>query len=204
MREEGSNRTMIDDANRDNRGDDPEAVWERRFQRFEERLRRQAVHLSSRMRLRVDVTDLVQEVFLVAVQKLDRQAGERPRPDTVHCLDQYLLDALFQNYRRNHAKCRDIRRERRAEAEENAGSNEPLSPLTSPTGAVVRDERDRIIRDALSLLTEKERVVILLKEWEGLSIAEIAQTMGMSTTAVTSCRSRAYLKLRSILKDLSE
>lgn len=56
------------------------------------------------------------------------------------------------------------------------------------------------LQQALGVLPESQREVIVLRHMVGLSTPEIAQTMGKSATAVYSLEARALLSLRRLLE----
>lgn len=53
-----------------------------------------------------------------------------------------------------------------------------------------------ILRDALSTLTPRQRDIVALTYWDGLSAPEIAELLGMTTSAVWTTVSRAREMLR--------
>jgi len=57
------------------------------------------------------------------------------------------------------------------------------------------DDRDLLLR-ALSALPPRQRAVLVLRYWEGLSDAEIAATMNCAVGTVRSQASRALVRLR--------
>lgn len=63
-------------------------------------------------------------------------------------------------------------------------------------GSAVYDERDAVLA-ALATLTGRQRAVVVLRYYEGLSEAEIAAALGCSAGTVKSAASRAMTKLRS-------
>ncbi|GIH10184.1 hypothetical protein Rhe02_82510 [Rhizocola hellebori] len=64
-----------------------------------------------------------------------------------------------------------------------------------PGGQLAVDERDAVWR-ALNRLTRQQRAVLVLRYFEDLSEAEVAQALGISAGAVKSHASRALTKLR--------
>lgn len=56
-------------------------------------------------------------------------------------------------------------------------------------------DRDELVR-ALSLLTERERAIVVLRYCEDMAERDVAQTLGISTGTVKSTTSRALSKLR--------
>ena len=69
-----------------------------------------------------------------------------------------------------------------------------------PTREIDRNEISVVVREAIQLLGDRQRMAMLLSRFEGMSYQEIADTMGLSTQAVKSLLSRARLKLKTILE----
>ena len=69
----------------------------------------------------------------------------------------------------------------------------------SPETLVHSREIRRLLEEALDLLDEKHRLVFLLRDVEGLSIAETAQALGLSEANVKVRLLRARLQLREHL-----
>lgn len=68
-----------------------------------------------------------------------------------------------------------------------------------PAESVVSIEERRTVREALSDLTVEQQEAMRLREWEGLSYAEIAEKMGASVASVESLLQRGRRRLRSLL-----
>jgi RNA polymerase sigma-70 factor (ECF subfamily) len=66
---------------------------------------------------------------------------------------------------------------------------------------MLKEEKKRIIVDALQRLSPVHRTVIVLREYEDMSYEEIAKTLHISTQAVKSRIFRAREELRKSLKD---
>lgn len=62
-------------------------------------------------------------------------------------------------------------------------------------------EEHREVLAALDTLAPRQREVLVLRYWEGLSEAEIATTLGLSTGTVKSTASRALRALEAILEE---
>lgn len=69
----------------------------------------------------------------------------------------------------------------------------------SPEQLVERDETRRLLDDALAKLDEKHRLVFLLRDVEGLSVAETAGALGLTESNVKMRLLRARLQLREEL-----
>ncbi len=68
-----------------------------------------------------------------------------------------------------------------------------------PTRLVEGEERAQVVRAAVQMLSDRQREALLLCKFEGLSYAEIAEVMDLSTKAVKSLLSRARVNLKDIL-----
>ncbi len=130
--------------------------------------------------------DLVQQVFLhVHRARRDFRQGAPLRP---------WLWAIAANSRREHFR----RKQRRPET--------PLDPEKHREPAVgpeASTATERLVRRALQRLPEHEREVVVLHYYQGLSMAEVAEVVGASRSAVKVRAHRAYGKLRDILGELS-
>jgi RNA polymerase sigma-70 factor (ECF subfamily) len=69
----------------------------------------------------------------------------------------------------------------------------------SPEHLVERNEVRRLLDDALTRLDEKHRLVFLLRDVEGLSVAETAEALELSEANVKVRLLRARLQLREDL-----
>lgn len=69
----------------------------------------------------------------------------------------------------------------------------------SPEQLVTRHETRRLLDEALAKLTEKHRLVFLLRDVEGLSVTETAAALGLSESNVKMRLLRARLQLREEL-----
>lgn len=82
-----------------------------------------------------------------------------------------------------------------------AQSNLRLSPVDSvPPPAVSPPSTRMIVHDALNKLSPRDRELICLKHFEGLSYREIAERLGMTVNNVGVSLSRAETRLRGFLQ----
>ena len=114
--------------------------------------------------------ELVQEAFLRVRERWDRV--EHPAA--------YLRTAVV-NACRNHQRRRFIERRHRVAA---------VSSLDAP------DE----LRDAIAGLAPRQRAAVVLRFYEDLPEAEIAETLGCSVSAVKSLLHRAVQDLRKVIE----
>jgi RNA polymerase sigma-70 factor (ECF subfamily) len=80
-----------------------------------------------------------------------------------------------------------------------------VEPTSMDTEKLVRaEEIDERVRQAVLVLSEKQRVVFLLRHYEGLQLADIAQELGCTVGSVKVHLFRALKKLQKELGDLHE
>jgi RNA polymerase sigma factor (sigma-70 family) len=107
------------------------------------------------------------------------------------------LYAIATNAARDHQ-----RRSRRPEELTEEGE------LPATVAADIPGPRDtgleRTVQRALELLPEGQRVPIMLHRFEGMSFAEIAESMGLTESAVKVRAHRGYARLRELLAELRE
>src|ERR1700722_1539720 len=76
---------------------------------------------------------------------------------------------------------------------------EPRCPAENPENRLVRKEREELLIDAILRLPLLLREVIELRQARGYSTREIAQSLGITASAVKSRLSRARVTLRTLL-----
>lgn len=79
--------------------------------------------------------------------------------------------------------------------------HDPPAPGPGPEEAAVREEERAAVRRALERLPEPFRSTLVLREMEGLSYEEIAQTLDVSIGTVESRIFRARVRLRALLEE---
>lgn len=129
-----------------------------------------------------DAQDAAQEVFMKLHRHMDRIDAGRG-------VESWL-------YRTTMNVCFDhLRRRRPAEPIE----WEP--PVAAPQHLEMeRDQRRRLMHEALASLPEKERAAVILREIEGLETAEVARVLGSSEATVRSQVSMGRARLKRHLE----
>ncbi|HZZ71631.1 MAG TPA: sigma-70 family RNA polymerase sigma factor [Pirellulales bacterium] len=134
-----------------------------------------------------DANDIVQDVFLTALNELPRFRGE--------CQMQTWLTQIAIN------RCRALRRRRllgltilndwraRRLAREEANAEVPL----------VQQERAEQVRQAVRRLPHRDREVIVLHYLEDMAVADLARILGLHKNAVEARLSRARKRLAGLL-----
>jgi RNA polymerase sigma-70 factor (ECF subfamily) len=159
-----------------------DADLEQRRQRFDALFSEHLAGVASYCRWRSDVPsdgqDAVGEVFLVAWRRLDEvPSGEQARPWLYATARRVMANQARANARRSR-----LRERLRAQPVAAADEDDPL------VGRV---------REALAGLGPRDREVLLLAEWEGLTAAEIAAVVQRPAVAVRSRLHRARRRFRT-------
>jgi RNA polymerase sigma-70 factor (ECF subfamily) len=75
------------------------------------------------------------------------------------------------------------------------------NPVADPATDLLQKEREAQVRAAIDDLSEKQKMAVLLKRYEGFTYAEIAATLDVTEKAVKSLLHRAKIALKSKLSD---
>jgi RNA polymerase sigma-70 factor (ECF subfamily) len=173
--------------------------------RHRDRLRKMvAWRLDRRLAARIDPSDVVQEVFLEASRKMDRYLRERPLPffPLLRALTAEQLATLHRRHVR--AQGRSVLREEPGILnlpDESAAelAARLVTSSTSPTKRAIRQEQCERVRKALGWLRDRDREVLVLRNLEQLSVADTAEVLGISTSAVKVRHMRALERLHALL-----
>ena len=96
--------------------------------------------------------------------------------------------------------CLDIVRKRRITTEELTDDRISASPtLPSAEESAVTNERVREILAAIAKLPDDHRMVLILRDMQGLSYEELAEALGLTLGTVKSRLSRARMALKRLL-----
>jgi len=87
---------------------------------------------------------------------------------------------------------------------ENTVEETLVDDTPSPEDLLLAKERSRQITDTLQSLPENQRMVLILKRYDGLSYHEIARVLGCSVSAVESLLVRAKRTLQEKLKSFQK
>jgi RNA polymerase sigma-70 factor (ECF subfamily) len=130
----------------------------------------------SRLRNLQEAQDATQTTFLYVLRALDR--GQRPRSEVAWLL------AIANNVCRSTQRTLYRRNSRTTYAE--------IDELEAAAEAIGAEHEDLIwLRGALERLPENQRKAILLREWQGLSYADMAAELGLTVPAVEALLFRA-------------
>lgn len=163
------------------------------------------VHVDTNLQAKADPSDLVQETFLRAIRNFPQFRGET-EAELIAWLRGILANtgaAMIRRYKATQS--RNIGREQEFERQLNRSSMAlgGLLAARDPTPSQIASRREDVVKlaDALSLLPDNYREVLLLHHLEGLSLAEVAKRMANTIPAIKGLRTRAVVKLRMLLKE---
>jgi RNA polymerase sigma-70 factor (ECF subfamily) len=141
-----------------------------------------------------DAEDVVQETFLSAYRRLDRFESRSSFSTWIYRIA--VNCSLDFSRKRRHEEDRQVTPEPEAP--------DPVLSLPSTNPSADRLMMSAEVREkveaTMSTLSEKERAAFVLRHFEGLSIEEVARTMGLRANAAKNNIFRAVQKLRRALE----
>ncbi|MGH2718553.1 MAG: RNA polymerase sigma factor WhiG [Actinomycetota bacterium] len=75
------------------------------------------------------------------------------------------------------------------------------SGTADPVAAFESEEMKQILLDAINKLPDREKIVVTLYYYEGLTLAEIGQVLGVTESRICQMHTKAVLQLRSRMAD---
>ena len=135
-----------------------------------------------------DAQDLTQEAFIKALQRQDQLKDvEKAAHWLSRIASNTAIDFLRRNGKVNFCEIDSLM--------------EPLSePSESPEQAVIRSEHRAYLEEGLTVLTERERTALLLRDVEGMPAEEVAVQMNCSKATVRSHIANARIKFRRYIE----
>ena len=159
------------------------------MRKYQDRLFNTMVHVCGSQE---DARDIVQEAFVQAFVKLNT----------------FQQNSAFYTWLYRIAFNTAISRKRRkrpqlsVEQSREATGDEPLDPHEGPENRLEQQERVSMVQQGLAALSEEHRVVLVLKEMEGLRYEEIAEMLDVPVWTIRSRLFRARMQLREELKEV--
>jgi RNA polymerase sigma-70 factor (ECF subfamily) len=147
-----------------------------------------------------EALDVVQDAMLKLVRKYAKRSAEE-WPLLFHRILQNTLNDWYRKQKVRHGLLRWF-----GKANEDVEAEDPVEQLPQ-TGSYHPDERlgheraMQTLEKALSDLPMRQQQAFLLRQWEGLDVANTARAMGISEGSVKTHYSRAIHSLRNQLED---
>ena len=179
--------------------DDVPGAFEVLVERYQHRLVGVLTHLIGRVD---EAEDLTQDVFLRIYRA---RKGYKPKAKF-----STWLFTIANNLAMNHLRGRGRNPASAAGmgVESSTGTHSGLRPLEdqalaregTPSAQMRSVELSDVVREALDVLGEDQKLAVLLNKFEDMSYADIAEVMGRSEAAVKSLLARARMHLREQLE----
>jgi RNA polymerase sigma-70 factor (ECF subfamily) len=160
------------------------------------------VRIDPRLRARIDPSDVVQETLVEATRRIRDFLDRRPLPFHL-----WVRQMAFENLirlRRFHvgAGKRAVGREFHLPEDSSVAlGRQVLARGPGPLEGLIDGELAERVRQAVTRLPDTDREVLLMRSFEGLSNHEVAQALGLETSAASQRFGRAVLRLRKLLTD---
>ena len=183
---------------------DPGALGDLLMRDFDRLTRVVKFRMDSRLRGRIDASDVVQEAYVEATARFEEYKRDAKMPFFLW-LRFLTLQKLFELHRRHlNVKARDVSREVALyngplpEATSAVLAAQLIGKLTTPTQAAVRAEMKVQLEDALNSMDAIDREVLALRHFEQLTNAEASRVLGINESAASNRYVRAAKRLRMI------
>ena len=164
--------------------------------RYEQRVFSLALRM---LRQEQDAEDVTQQTFLSALENLNGFRGEASFATWLFRIATHAALKVI----RKHKGLKTVSLEEAAEGADRLDSVPHPEFIAdwrqSPEQLVQKHEIQRLLDEALARLDEKHRLVFLLRDVEGLSVKETAETLGLSEANTKVRLLRARLQLREHL-----
>ena len=178
------------------------------FDRYRSQLTRMvAIRLDPRLNGRLDPSDIVQDVLVEATKRMSTDLSDSP-VEFYPWLRGIAWDRLCRLHRHHvSTQKRSVVREQRLQPDQvDDESMLKLAECIAASGSgpgtqVMREERRRRVREAVTQLPAKDREIIVLRFLEELSIQDAAAVLDISLTAAKSRQLRAIARLQDMLGD---
>lgn len=154
------------------------------------------------LRQRVDPSDIVQEAQLEATRRLGDFLKQRPMGFRVW-LRQITYERLLM-VRRRHADTlrRSVNRETPLPEHPSVSIAEQLCLSgASPSRVLIQGELARRVGEAMERLSDADRELLLMRNFEGLANREVAEALQIDPAAASKRYGRALLRLRTHLAE---
>jgi RNA polymerase sigma-70 factor (ECF subfamily) len=170
------------------------------------RLRRMVkLRLDTRLQGRIDASDVLQEAYLEAAQRLAEYLRNPKMPFFLWL--RFITGQKLLALRRRHigAEARDVGREvslfagAMPEASSACLAAQLMGRVTAPLQAVIRAEMKLRLQNALNEMDSMDREILAMRHFEQLSNAETAEALGISVSGASSRYVRALKRLKEIL-----
>ncbi len=160
------------------------------------------MRIDPQLRSRFDASDVLQETQLEAHERLGEYLERQPMPFRLW-LRKTAQQRLLR-MRREHVEARKRAVDREVPLPQSSSielARRLLRTGTTPSAQLGRRELAQRVRTAMGQLTEADREILLMRNFEGLTIREVASVLDLDPGTVSRLHGRALLRLERILVD---
>jgi RNA polymerase sigma-70 factor (ECF subfamily) len=165
------------------------------------------IKLDRKVRGKLDASDVVQQTLLEAHEAMESFRGDDTAAQAAW-LRQILARNLANAVRDLTRAKRDVRKDRALQMDLDASASQLQGWLaadqSSPSQKLERHDRALRLAEALAQLPEAQRDAVVLRHFQGLPLADIAEQLDCTTAAVTGLLHRGLKNLRKCLTDLED
>jgi RNA polymerase sigma-70 factor (subfamily 1) len=162
------------------------------------------IQIDPRLRSKFGLSDVVQNTLVKAWGDLDRIRGLGP-DGRKRWLRRMLVNTMLDEIEHWRTKGRDVLREQSLEAAAEESSCRLQSWLatedTSPSERLAAEEDKERLLEALSQLPRREREALILQQYHGWKLAQIAEHLECTTNAVAGLQAHGRARLRELLEN---
>jgi RNA polymerase sigma-70 factor (ECF subfamily) len=177
------------------------AAFERLFAEHRQQLRRFVERrLDPKLRARVDASDVVQETQMEVLGRLADFLERQPMPFRLW-LRKTAYERLLK-IRRRHLQASQRSLEREVPLPERSSSalaQQLLASGSTPSQHLDKREAARRVRGAVAQLSDVDREIVLMRNFEGMSNQEVAHVLEIDPATASQRFGRALLRLRKLL-----
>ena len=176
---------------------------------YRPRLRRMVgLRLDPRAKGRFDTSDVLQEAFIEASQRLDRYLGEAPDERMPFFLwVRFLVGQKLLQFHRTHLGALGRAADREVQLTQPSGPEASTYSVASvwlaesgtPSQAASAEEEHAKVREALDSMNEIDREVLVLRHFEQLSNVEVARVLDLSPQAASARYVRALTRIQALV-----
>jgi RNA polymerase sigma-70 factor (ECF subfamily) len=175
-------------------------AWGKLWERHRQWLWRMVeLRMDQRLRNRINASDVIQEAYLEANDRLPEFLRERKMPFRLWL--RFLVGQRLLILHRHHlgTRKRDAAREGHLESSTANLADVLMAQGKSPSEVAAQDELRSYLCDALDAMDATDREVLVLRHFEQLSNAEVAELLEIEPPAASKRYVRALSRLQEIL-----
>jgi RNA polymerase sigma-70 factor (ECF subfamily) len=163
------------------------------------------IQIDPRLRGKFGWSDIIQGTLIEATRTLERIEA-MDSDDQKRWLRRMLVNNLRDEIDRWRAEGRNVGREEPLDQAAEQSScrlrDWIAAEESTPSEKLIKQEEALRVLEVLSQLPEREREALILQQYHGWKLAEIAKHLGCTTNAVAGLQARGRARLRELLSDL--